>query len=672
MANQVQVQFSASIKDLIDATERVKREIESIKDAAERVTEVFKKVAEAFGVAFSAEKIIEFVASMAEAGEQTERMAAILGESTKSVQELSFIAEITGGSTDQLALSMERLQVNLQKALTGTGPTAAALNALGLSAKELIALPIAEQMNRIADAVSKFADGGNKTAIVMELLGRGGAQMIPVLDKGREGLDELRQAADESGAVMSEKTVKAFSSLEHGLVTMKNAAKGLGGTLVGELAGGLTSASNAITQMMADMNATISGGALWERAMEDLRVVVSQLALEVLRLGVIAKDVFTLNWGDVSTHWQNGEKLIEEDLAAHAKRLEAIMAPARRAMQLALGGDEHSDKPQAPATNLGGGSKAGAADLDGQLKVLQLKFQATKDELDSEVKLFRISAADKFDILIGETEKEKQAELLLLSDKLGLYQRGSAQYEQVLAKMAETRQKYDNEEKKDLQQKTEEYAKTYQQVGSTVLGAWNSQLKGLLAGTTTFGQAMKNIFADLALKLIEYFEEIGVKWAASQLAMTVANTSGNAARLASDTATQAATLPVRAAKFVSDITADSAAVFGGIFANLAPLMGPAAAGPAAAGQAAVLGELASVPKLDTGGYVLSTGLAIIHAGERVQNASVVRDGGGGFGGDAHFHIHAWDTQTGFQAMLRQLPEFARELHRHMTRNPSFA
>src|ERR1700722_7160157 len=223
----VQITFGASLEKLIEGVDGAKSAIEGLKAYVEKIGELVT-------LGFGADAVAEFVSKMAELGEQTARSVAILGISTKSVQELGFIAKVTGGDSQSLALSMERLQVNLQKAQAGTGPAAAALNALGLSAKHLIGLSIDEQMNKIADAVSKFADGGNKTAIVMELLGRGGAQMIPVLDQGRAGLDELRQAADQSGAVMTTQTVAALSSVQRGLVTMKASVIGLSGALVGE------------------------------------------------------------------------------------------------------------------------------------------------------------------------------------------------------------------------------------------------------------------------------------------------------------------------------------------------------------------------------------------------------------------------------------------------------
>jgi hypothetical protein len=619
MASSVQVQFSASIKDLIDATDRVKAEIEGIRDVADKVSEGFKGLAETFGLAFSVDKIAEFVSEMAELGEHTERMAAILGISTKGVQELGFIAKATGGDSESLALSMERLQVNLQKAQTGTGPAAAALSALGLSAKQLIGLSVDEQMNKIADAVSKFADGGNKTAIVMELLGRGGAQMIPILDQGSAGLQKLRDAADQSGAVMSEKTITALSSVEHGLVTMKAAATGLGGTLVGELAGAINAATGAITSMIADMSAAVAGGVLWQRALEDLRTVVSQLTLELMRAGIVSMDFMTLNWGQISTHWQNGEKAIEEDLGAHAKRLEAIMAPAKQAMLDALGaGEGGSGKPPPPATNVGGAKGSGAlAGVQEQMKPADEQFKMIQQHLDAEVKLGEISETKKTQILLTELEVRKAAEDAALAKESQVAGLSVAETQKIAAEKLSIDQKYAADKQRILDQAAIAEKKTIDSAANTVLSAWNSQLKGLLSGTETFGQAMKNIFADLVMKIIEYLEKVVVE----ELVVK--------------------TLQV--------------AIFG----------------PAGI----------ALPSFDVGtNYVTQTGLAYVHQGEQItpaQGSGPYTGGGGGAaggGGGANitFQVSALDSQ-GVQAFFQSnAAQIARVLNTHMNQNPSYS
>ncbi len=72
MADSVRVQFSASIGALINGVEDAKKAIGSVRSSVDNVTAGAKSLLEAFGVAFSVDRIVDFVSEMAEAGRQHE------------------------------------------------------------------------------------------------------------------------------------------------------------------------------------------------------------------------------------------------------------------------------------------------------------------------------------------------------------------------------------------------------------------------------------------------------------------------------------------------------------------------------------------------------------------------------------------------------------------------
>ena len=174
------------------------------------------------------EGIKEWIASTLEAAEQTERFAAKLGASVGEVQQIGAIAKITGGDFDQMALQLERMQLGLAKAEKATSPARAALHALGIEAQQFRELPIPEQLDTLAEAFSRFADGPTKTAAAMALLGRAGADMIPYLDRGRQGLEELKKAAEDVGVVMSGQNVKALAETRRHRTRLSLAVQALG------------------------------------------------------------------------------------------------------------------------------------------------------------------------------------------------------------------------------------------------------------------------------------------------------------------------------------------------------------------------------------------------------------------------------------------------------------
>ena len=144
--------------------------------------------------------------------------------------------------------------------------------------------------------------------------------------------------------------------------------------------------------------------------------------------------------------------------------------------------------------------------------------------------------------------------------------------------------------------------------------AFNLQLRGLLAGTTTWSQAFKKILGDLIIQFIEMCETMVVKWTAAQLAQTTAATTGAAVRAAAAQGAASAGVLANAANAIKAIMTDAGQAFAGVFAFLAPTMGPAAAGPAAAAQASV--SAAAIFDVGTD-CVVRGGLALIHPGETI-------------------------------------------------------
>src|SRR5487761_643864 len=86
-------------------------------------------------------------------------------------------------------------------------------------------------MDRMADAFSKAADGPNKTAIAIALLGRSGGQLIPVLDQGRAGMAEFQRVAGDTGTVITGAMAEGMEKTNISIVTLGDAFKGVGITL---------------------------------------------------------------------------------------------------------------------------------------------------------------------------------------------------------------------------------------------------------------------------------------------------------------------------------------------------------------------------------------------------------------------------------------------------------
>ena len=89
---------------------------------------------------------------------------------------------------------MSRLALNLGRASAGANVQSDAVHALGLNTQALLAMPTDERLGALANAFQRIPDGAIKAEIAMQLFGRAGMNMIPVLNQGAAG----HQAHDDS------------------------------------------------------------------------------------------------------------------------------------------------------------------------------------------------------------------------------------------------------------------------------------------------------------------------------------------------------------------------------------------------------------------------------------------------------------------------------------------
>ena len=130
-----------------------------------------------------------------ETGDAMYDMSQRTGVSVESLAKFKKAASTTGTDIDAVAKSLGKLSKGLyEAATTGKGTTAEALKALGVSATDAAGkLKTADQVTlEIANKFKTMPDGVQKTALAMQLFGKAGAEMIPMLNMGGDAIDKLK------------------------------------------------------------------------------------------------------------------------------------------------------------------------------------------------------------------------------------------------------------------------------------------------------------------------------------------------------------------------------------------------------------------------------------------------------------------------------------------------
>jgi hypothetical protein len=160
-----------------------------------------------------------------------------LGITTEALAGLQLAASQTGVPVAALQTSLQFFQRQLGDVITkGTGPATDALDQLGLSAKDLAALPLDKAFGVVADRLNEVGSNAAKTSINIALLGRSGGALANTLALGSKGLDDFKTEAIDLGFAINRVDTAKVEAANDAFDKLGKFITGVGRTIAIELA----------------------------------------------------------------------------------------------------------------------------------------------------------------------------------------------------------------------------------------------------------------------------------------------------------------------------------------------------------------------------------------------------------------------------------------------------
>jgi hypothetical protein len=148
-----------------------------------------------------AKAALDYAGSLGEVAQQ-------LGVTTRELQVFRFAVQQNGGTVEQADQALGKFAIAISKALAGSKQATAAFGAMGVSLNDLQNKSKTEVLGQIADQMKATGGASANAAAGVAIFGRGFQKIIPVLDQGSAGFNELAAAADELGIVLSEEQIQ--------------------------------------------------------------------------------------------------------------------------------------------------------------------------------------------------------------------------------------------------------------------------------------------------------------------------------------------------------------------------------------------------------------------------------------------------------------------------------
>jgi ribosomal protein S11 len=174
-----------------------------------------------------------------------------LGMTTTALQELQYTASQSGASLEDVEAGMKRFSATLGDAEKGEKSAIDTLNKYGLSVSRLKGMTPEQQMRALADAIARQPDQARKAAAALDLLGKGGFKLLPMLSQGAAGLDAFAKRANDLGLVRSEKDIAMGGKLADMWSTITQQARALANVIGAALAPAMEQIFGRIMQVAA-------------------------------------------------------------------------------------------------------------------------------------------------------------------------------------------------------------------------------------------------------------------------------------------------------------------------------------------------------------------------------------------------------------------------------------
>ncbi|HEV7344260.1 MAG TPA: hypothetical protein VGN60_01320 [Devosia sp.] len=190
------------------------------------------------------------------------KSAQAAGVTTEALSRLRYAADLSGVSAGTLDTAMGRLSRTMNDMANGTSNAATkAMDALGLAAVDSEG-KLRSSTDVLGDIAERFAgmeDGAQKTATAIEIFGRSGAQLIPLLNAGRGGLAAMTAEADRLGITLTDSTAKSAEQFNDNLTRLSSAAMGFSNQVMAAVLPALVRATDAMVWLSQNSEVLVGG-----------------------------------------------------------------------------------------------------------------------------------------------------------------------------------------------------------------------------------------------------------------------------------------------------------------------------------------------------------------------------------------------------------------------------
>jgi hypothetical protein len=263
----------------------------SVASFAKNVTSIAGGIGLEKAISGTIEKVVSTIKNGLDDVAKSAKGASVAGMAVDDFTKLRYGAEFSGVALENLSVSLTKLSENMVSVASGAvTPVSVAFDKMGLAVKDSDGTlkTSSTMLAEIADKFAGYKDGAAKATLAQTIFGEKGAELIPMLNRGRDGLAALGDEAQKYGLVLDGDTKFAVQSMNENLKRMDAIKQGLAVTIAAHLLPTFEQFSSAMLSAKEDsnlMNTAADGLATVIKGVVSVAlqatVIISRLAAEV-------------------------------------------------------------------------------------------------------------------------------------------------------------------------------------------------------------------------------------------------------------------------------------------------------------------------------------------------------------------------------------------------------
>jgi hypothetical protein len=194
-------------------------------------------------IAQGVKSALEYAGSLGEVAQQ-------LGVTTKELQIFRYAVQQNGGTLEQADKALGKFATSISQARSGSAQMAKTFDAVGVSLADLETKSKSDILGQIADEMKRTGGASANAAAGVKIFGKDFKSIVPTLDLGSKGFNEVAAAAEKLGIIMDDALIQQADDASDKLDSLATILKAQVSVAVAESSGEIVELGNSFAGLI--------------------------------------------------------------------------------------------------------------------------------------------------------------------------------------------------------------------------------------------------------------------------------------------------------------------------------------------------------------------------------------------------------------------------------------